>query len=138
MTKSITDNWFMRTDAYKNSHYLQYPADISYIEDYFESRGESIKAGDKYVLNKARFFGLQIYIKKYLAIPFTQEDIDQAEPIIKGIGLPFNREGWEHILHAHGGLMPVRIRAVKEGALVPSHNVLMTIDHRGHAVLQHP
>ncbi len=41
----------------------------------------------------------------------------------------FNKEGWEYIVKVHGGKLPIRIKAVKEGTLVPTHNVLMTIEN---------
>jgi nicotinamide phosphoribosyltransferase len=41
----------------------------------------------------------------------------------------FNREGWEYILNSHGGKLPVVIKAVEEGTVVPINNVLMTIEN---------
>lgn len=114
-------------DSYKYSHWLQYPESMTYMHDYLESRGEDGSA-DENVPGFTRFFGLQYYVKRYLSKPFTQEDVDEAEQVIAGQGLPFNREGWEHILHEHGGFMPVKIRAVREGTVAPSHNVLMTVE----------
>ena len=38
----------------------------------------------------------------------------------------FNREGWEHILNEHGGVLPITIKAVPEGMVVPTKNVLMS------------
>lgn len=54
--------------------------------------------------------------------------IDEAEEILKAHGLVFYREGFEKILKKYNGYFPVRIRAVREGSLVPLHNVLMTIE----------
>ena len=39
----------------------------------------------------------------------------------------FNRKGWEYILNKHDGKLPVVIKAVPEGTVVPTHNVLMTV-----------
>merc|ERR1719316_2406169 len=39
----------------------------------------------------------------------------------------FNVEGWEHILKVHGGRLPVSIKAVPEGTVVPTKNVLFTM-----------
>ena len=41
----------------------------------------------------------------------------------------FNRSGWEYILSQHGGKLPVRIRAVPEGTLVDTKNVLFTVEN---------
>jgi len=59
----------------------------------------------------------------------TQEKIDEAEPIINAHmgGEHFNRAGWEHILHKCGGKLPISIKAVPEGTIVPVKNVLFTL-----------
>ena len=36
-------------------------------------------------------------------------------------------EGWEYILKAHGGRLPILIKAAPEGMVVPVKNVLMTV-----------
>jgi nicotinamide phosphoribosyltransferase len=36
---------------------------------------------------------------------------------------------WEHILKKHDGRLPVRIKAVPEGAVVPVSNVMMTVEN---------
>ena len=41
----------------------------------------------------------------------------------------FNREGWEYILEVHGGRLPVKIKAVAEGSVVPTRNVLFTMEN---------
>src|SRR5258707_14683420 len=92
-------------DIYRASHYLQYPPGAEYVSSYIESRG-----GD---YESSLFFGLQIYLKDVLSKPFTAADIDEAEAVLTAHGEPFNRAGWEHILRKHGGLLPLRIEAVK-------------------------
>lgn len=114
-------NIILNTDSYKFSHYLQYPPFTTNVFSYIESRGGKYPA--------TVFFGLQYIIKEYLMTPFTQEDIDQAEKIVKAHGEPFNREGFQYILDKYHGLFPVRIKAVKEGSVVPVGNVLLTIEN---------
>jgi nicotinamide phosphoribosyltransferase len=70
-----------------------------------------------------------MFIKKYLLRPITLSDIDVAEEIITAHGEPFYREGWEYIINVHGGFLPVRIRAVPEGMVIPVKNVLVTIEN---------
>jgi nicotinamide phosphoribosyltransferase len=41
----------------------------------------------------------------------------------------FNRKGWQHIIDKHGGRLPILIKAVPEGMVVPVRNVLMTIEN---------
>ena len=118
------DNLLLMTDSYKHSHPYQYPKDTSYLHFYLESRGTA----NKDLGNNTKFFGLQYYIKKYLSQPITQQMIDTAEKILLAHGLPFYRAGFEKILSIYNGYLPIRIRAVREGSLVPLHNVLMTIE----------
>jgi len=119
---SIFDNIILATDSYKVSHYRQYPPDTEYVYSYFESRGGKFP--------DVTFFGLQYFIKRYLAgVVVTQEKIDEAEEIFNlHMGGPhFNRKGWEHILNKCGGKLPISIKAVPEGTTVPTKNVLFTM-----------
>jgi nicotinamide phosphoribosyltransferase len=74
------------------------------------------------------FFGLQYYINEYLMKPFTINDVYEASDFAKAHGIPFNLDGWMYILNEHDGFIPVEIRAVKEGTLVPTQNALFTIE----------
>ena len=117
----LSNNIILNSDSYKYSQFDQYPPGTEYVYSYIESRGG---AWDKTV-----FFGLQAFIKEYLAVPITQEDIDVAESIIKAHGEPFNRAGWQYILDAHGGMLPIVIKAAPEGCIIPTKNVLATIEN---------
>jgi len=116
-------NILLATDGYKITHWKQYPPGTQTVSSYLESRGGKF--------DSTIFFGLQYYLKRYLAgVVVTQEKIDEAEAVLKPyIGDHFNREGWEHILREHGGRLPVKIKAVAEGTDVPTGNVLMTIEN---------
>lgn len=41
----------------------------------------------------------------------------------------FNEAGWTYILEKHGGKLPMRIRAVPEGTVLPYKNVLFTVEN---------
>ncbi len=114
-------NLILMTDSYKTSHFLQNPKGTTGIFSYIESRGGGFK--------RTLFFGLQIFLIDVLQYPITQKDIDEAEDIILKHGLIFNREGWEHILKDHDGILPLKIKAVEEGSLVPTSNVLVTVEN---------
>lgn len=116
-----TNNIILNTDSYKSSHWLQYPPKTSHVFSYIESRGGKFSA--------TVFFGLQMFLKEYLSKPITQQMIDEAEIFWKAHGEPFNREGWELMLSRYGGYMPLIVRAVPEGTVVPTHNVLVTIEN---------
>lgn len=117
----LAKNILLNTDSYKVSMFKQYPAGTTGVYSYIESRG------GRY--DRTVFFGLQAFIKEYLLEPITQADIDIADEILTAHGEPFNRQGWEYILRVHGGKLPVVIRAVPEGTVVPVKNVLATIEN---------
>ncbi len=122
---SQLENILLLTDSYKVSHHRQYPPKTEFIYSYFESRGGAFE--------EIVFFGLQYFLKKYLSgVQVTHEKIDIAERFFKahfGNNAIFNRAGWEHIVTQHGGKLPVEIKAVPEGSVVPYHNVMMTIEN---------
>lgn len=41
----------------------------------------------------------------------------------------FPEKEWRHVLAAHGGKLPLRIRAVPEGTTLPIKNVLFTVEN---------
>lgn len=108
----------VRTDSYKFSQWLQYPADTVNISSYIESRGGE---------TESVFFGLQAFIIDYLLERITMQDINRAERIVQAHGLPFNREGWEVIVNEHDGFLPLTIEAVPEGTVMPTHNVQVQV-----------
>jgi nicotinamide phosphoribosyltransferase len=117
----LAKNLILNTDSYKVSMFKQYPAGTTGVYSYIESRG------GRY--DRTVFFGLQAFIKEYLLDPITQADIEIADEILTAHGEPFNRAGWQYILDKHAGYLPVVIRAVPEGTVVPVRNVLATIEN---------
>lgn len=121
----LLDNIMLLSDSYKTSHWRQYPPNTTEVYSYFESRGGKF--------DQVVFFGLQYFLKRYLqGKVVTRAKIDAAERIVNahmGLGemKHFNREGWEYILSAHGGKLPIHIKAAPEGMVVPVKNVLMTV-----------
>ena len=124
------ENIILTTDSYKHTHHRMYPPGLEYVESYFESR-----AGGEY--GESVFFGMTHLLYKYLeGVRVTSYGIQKADNFCYahfGQKL-FNREGWEYILREHGGMLPVSIRAVPEGTVVPSSNVLFTITNTDPAV----
>ena len=115
-------NRIIDTDSYKASHWLQYPPNTTRAFFYLESRGSDRD------WNETVFFGLQYLLKNYFLAPFTQGAVEEAREVIQAHGLPFNYDGWTSLIKKHGGKLPLRIRAVAEGSVVPLHNVLMTVE----------
>lgn len=114
------NNLIIDSDSYKLSHWKQYPPKTTAMYSYLESRGGRYQ--------HTVFFGLQMLIKKWLLEPVTKAQVEEADAFATAHGLPFNRAGWDRIVDKFGGVMPVRIRAVPEGMVVPTHNILMSCE----------
>lgn len=113
------ENLILDTDSYKSSHFLQYPPGTTRLFSYLESRG------GRYPVT--RFFGLQYLLDRYLTRRITAEMVEEARSVIEPHGEPFPYDGWMRVVNVHGGRLPLEVRAVPEGTLVPIHNVLMSV-----------
>jgi nicotinamide phosphoribosyltransferase len=116
----MNGNIIIDTDSYKSSHWLQYPPGTSYMFDYLESRG------GRY--DKTVFFGLQYLLKEWLAWPVHLDDVFEARDFFTAHGLPFNFEGWKRIVKELDGKIPLRIKAVAEGSVIPNHMPLLVAE----------
>uniref|UniRef100_A0A0K0DIG8 Nicotinamide phosphoribosyltransferase n=1 Tax=Angiostrongylus cantonensis TaxID=6313 RepID=A0A0K0DIG8_ANGCA len=126
---SFVENVLYLADSYKITHHNQYPEGTTNVYSYFESRGGKFP--------EVCFFGLQYILKRWLVgTVVTHEMIDDA---IKFYNSHFNMHvfneaGWRHIVEKHGGHLPLRIKAIPEGCVVPTKNVLFTIENTDPAV----
>jgi nicotinamide phosphoribosyltransferase len=121
MSNFLRINSILDVDSYKSSHSAQYPPNSDWMYSYLESRG------GRY--DKTVFFGLQYLMKEYLEGSFCNEtDVENAAEFFSAHGEPFPREGWMRIANHHDGRLPIRIKAVPEGTVVPTHNVLMSVE----------
>lgn len=120
-----SENIILLADAYKYSHHKLYYPGTTKIYSYLESRGG--------LFNQTVFFGLQYFLKHYLqGAVITKEKIDEAAevlPQVFGREDVFDRTKFDYILKKYGGNLPVRIKAVPEGSIVPVQNVLITIEN---------
>lgn len=114
------DNLILDVDSYKASHFLQYPRGTTQLFSYVESRGGRF--------DRTLFFGLEYILKQQLTKRVTAEMVRQADAFFKRHGVPFPCDGWDYIARELGGRLPIRIRAVPEGSIIPTHNVLMTVE----------
>ena len=112
-------NIILDTDSYKASHFLQYPAGTTRLFSYLESRGGRHPA--------TRFFGLQYVLERYLTTRVTPEMVDEARELFGAHGELFPHDGWMVVARELGGRLPLEIRAVPEGTVVPNHNALLTV-----------
>jgi nicotinamide phosphoribosyltransferase len=118
-------NLLLLADAYKYAHHRLYIPGTTKIYSYLESRGG--------VFPETVFYGLQYFLKEYLeGQAFTQDDVEEANETLSAVfgrNDVFSKEIFDYILKTHGGKLPVRIKAVPEGTVVPVNNVLMTIEN---------
>lgn len=121
----VTDiNPCLVADGYKGSHPAQLPPDMKSAFSYIESRGGRH--------DETLFFGLQAQIEAYFRQPLTHGHVDEAVEFYGRYYPPayagtFDEAGFRRIVDVHGGFMPVRICAVAEGTLVPTGNVLVSM-----------
>lgn len=121
------NNIICDTDSYKDSHPDQYRPGT---EAYFGYVSARLAPRSVDPISETEFFGLQVLLNEVLSKPFTQTDIDEADEFFTEHvpDVKFPRAGFEHILKKYNGYMPVTIKAVPEGMIIPEGNVLMTIE----------
>lgn len=132
MTKTIFEPTLL-CDFYKVSHMAQYPEGTESIYSTW------IPRSNKYFPNadKVVAFGVQGFIKKYLINYFDEHFFNrQIEDVVAGykrvlkhtMGIE-NPEA-AHIEDLHKlGYLPIRIKAVKEGSLIPIKVPILTIEN---------
>ncbi|XP_051818308.1 nicotinamide phosphoribosyltransferase-like [Antechinus flavipes] len=127
-------NILLATDSYKATHYKQYPPNTSKVYSYFECRGTQPENSTlrKVGNEETVFYGLQYILCKYLkGKVVTKEKIQEAEEVYREHFQDdvFNKKGWNYILEKYDGHLPVEIKAVPEGSIIPRGNVLFTVEN---------
>ena len=119
-------NPFLLTDFYKLTHILQYRPELRELTSYLTPRGSRLKGIDKVV-----FFGLSAYVHSYVVENFNKNffnrNFEYCESEIREVlelGLGYSDEMIDktivEIKSLHNlGYLPVEIKAVAEGTLVP-------------------
>ena len=119
-------NPFLLTDFYKLTHILQYRSELRELTSYLTPRGSRLNGIDKVV-----FFGLSAYVHSYVVENFNKnffnrpwwESCNEVKEVLTE-GLGYSDEMITktmdslHALHELGYL-PVEIKAVAEGTLIP-------------------
>jgi len=112
------------TDSYKFTHPSQYVAGADRLMSYIESRGGEY--------DEVVFFGLQLILKEYFLKPMTHKQVDNIIKFQRAHFFGVKVEDLEVALRAvvddYNGFIPVKIKAVPEGMVVPTHHVLATIE----------
>ena len=110
------------TDAYKITHWLQRPKNMTFFYNY----GEPRKGGQH---DEILFFGIWYILQKYFMTKVTDEHIARGMARCKrtfGTDKYYPKEIWEKVRDL--GYYPIRIKAVKEGTLLPTSNVCFTME----------
>lgn len=118
----MTENFILATDAYKLTHHLQYPAQLTKLYSYGEAR-----VGGQY--DQVSWFGLQMILQAHFKQPITDDMINEAARVSNmtfNTQAYFNRAVWEKVRDL--GYFPVKIKALPEGMTVPTGNALFTIE----------
>ncbi len=117
-------NIILTTDAYKQTHWLQYPPGTTRVYSYLESRGGQFE--------NTLFFGLQYLLKEYfcgqVVHPWMLTEAEEFDKELFFTDAYFNKAGWKKLLNKYGGILPLRIKALPEGMIVPTHNALITVE----------
>jgi nicotinamide phosphoribosyltransferase len=117
-------------DGYKADHRRQYPAGTQYVYSNFTPRQSRMEG-----VNEVVFFGLQYFIKEYIIDRWNTGFFDRPkEEVLKNYkrrmdnylgpdSIPI-----DHIAQLHDlGFLPIRIKALPEGTLVPIGVPVLTI-----------
>lgn len=118
---NFNDNILLCTDVYKLGHMLQYPEGTTKVSAYLCARSDK-------KIPFTLFYGLQYYMKEYLAQPITHAMVDEFMDYHETI-LGNRDQRVEKKLRklADLGYLPLEIKAVPEGTVMTVKNVLMTI-----------
>lgn len=120
----MVTNFILQADSYKPSHERLYPDDLRGLYAYFESRGGQFQ--------DIVFFGLQYYLQQLSGQVFDLTDIGDAEWFWSkhfGRSDVFNADAWLRLHNKHAGRLPLRIKALPEGTVVPTHIPLFTVEN---------
>uniref|UniRef100_A0A8C7RFY0 Nicotinamide phosphoribosyltransferase n=1 Tax=Oncorhynchus mykiss TaxID=8022 RepID=A0A8C7RFY0_ONCMY len=119
--------------SFQVTHYKQYPPNTTKVYSYFECRAKKTESTkiQKVKYDKTVFYGLQYILHKYLkGKVVTPQKITEAKEVYREHFQDdvFNEKGWEYILEKYDGHLPIEIKAVPEGSVIPRGNVLFTVE----------
>lgn len=125
MKKNPTSyNFCLKADSYKYSHWLMMPPGTTRVFLYGESRGgpepEMMLAGMQYILTEHLSGNV-----------FNMLDAQEADELLLEHFMGhqiFNTAGWRSLYTRHQGRLPVIIRMIPEGKLVPTGTPLFTVE----------
>lgn len=122
-------------DFYKVSHRAQYPAGTTLVYSNFTPRSDRLAKKSSVYDGKIVFFGLQYFIKSFLMETFDKEFFQKPKDEViarykRRLDNALGKDSvpLDHIAALHDlGYLPLEIRALPEGALVPIKCPVLTI-----------
>ncbi len=113
------------TDSYKFTHPAQYPKGTDRLMSHILSRGS-----DEF--DEVQWFGLQLVIKEHLLRQLTHKQVDniiafQREHMF-GVEIDELEIALRAVVDDYNGYMPLKIRAIPEGTVLPTKNLLATVE----------
>ena len=110
------------TDVYKMGHMEQYVPGCNKVYSYLQARSNK-------VYDQTVFFGLRYILQKYLTQPITNDHVNEFLKVRSAIlGVKNNDNVVSKMMQLGNlGFWPLHIKAVDEGSVVPTKNVLMTM-----------
>lgn len=104
-------NIIFEADSYKLGMHLMYPDHTTEMYSFIESRGGMFK--------EMVVAGVPQFVNDYLTTPFTEEDVQELEDFFKLRDESFDTTKLRHIVKKHGGYLPLEIKALPEGTVIP-------------------
>ena len=113
------------TDSYKFTHPAQYPKGTDRLMSHIFSRGSE-------QFDEVQWFGLQLVIKEHLLRQLTHKQVDniiafQQEHLF-GLEIEELEVALRAVVDDYNGYMPLKIRAIPEGKVVPTKQLLATVE----------
>lgn len=111
-------------DGYKGTHAPLYPKGSKRMVSYIESRG------GKY--DKVMFFGIQMLVKEHFMQKLTHTHVDNIiafeSVYLMGADIEALELALRTVVDEYDGIAPIQIRAAQEGMLIPTNNVLVSVE----------
>lgn len=119
-------NSIIDADSYKVPHWMLYRDGLASVYSFLESRG-----GEH---DQIMLAGVQPFLYEKLAQPVQDWEIEEAgEFFAKHFGTPlyYNRDMWDEIVNKHDRMLPLKVRSVPEGLLLPKKTPLLSVENTG-------
>jgi nicotinamide phosphoribosyltransferase len=122
--KGLKFNFVADGDVYKWTHPSQYPEGLTASQSHGIAR---IKSKFPIIHN----VGMTMILKDYFCNPITASDVEEARLLCEnmtGTDQYFNEDIWLRVVDELDGKIPIRIKALPEGVVVPKDTPLFLLE----------